>query len=153
MTEPFAKAEMLVRKPAAEVFEAFVNPDITTRFWFTHSNGRLDENKQLEWAWKMYDVIVPVMVLAVEKYERILIEWGNHGEATKVEWNFTPVGEKGTLVSIVNTGFKGSENEILAQVRDSTEGFALVLAGLKALLEHNIELKLVGDRFPDNDVQ
>lgn len=27
---PSAKAEMLIRKPVAEVFEAFVNPDITT---------------------------------------------------------------------------------------------------------------------------
>ena len=30
-----------------------------------------------------------------------------------------------------------------------TEGFALVLAGLKALLEHNIRLNLVRDRHPD----
>jgi hypothetical protein len=34
------------------------------------------------------------------------------------------------------------------QVTDSTGGFTLVLAGLKALLEHNIQLNLVGDRFP-----
>jgi hypothetical protein len=31
----------------------------------------------------------------------------------------------------------------------STEGFAFVLAGLKALLEHNVTLNLVLDRFPD----
>ena len=30
-----AKAEMLIRKPVAEVFEAFINPDITSKFWFT----------------------------------------------------------------------------------------------------------------------
>ena len=27
-----AKAEMLIRKPVAEVFEAFVNPAITSKF-------------------------------------------------------------------------------------------------------------------------
>jgi hypothetical protein len=32
---------MLVRKPVADVFEAFVKPDITTKFWFTKSSGRL----------------------------------------------------------------------------------------------------------------
>jgi hypothetical protein len=32
---------------------------------------------------------------------------------------------------------------------DSTEGFTLVLAGLKALLEHGVKLNLVSDRFPD----
>jgi uncharacterized protein YndB with AHSA1/START domain len=29
---PIAKAEMLIRKPGAEVFEAFVNPEIATKF-------------------------------------------------------------------------------------------------------------------------
>jgi hypothetical protein len=31
-------------------------------------------------------------------------------------------------------------------------GFAMVLAGAKALLEHDIELNLVGDSFPDGHV-
>jgi hypothetical protein len=33
-------------------------------------------------------------------------------------------------------------------VTGSTQGFSLVLAGLKALLEHNVRLNLVADRFP-----
>jgi hypothetical protein len=33
-------------------------------------------------------------------------------------------------------------------VRDSTEGFTIVLAGLKAWLEFGIRLNLVADRFP-----
>lgn len=44
---PFAKAEMLIRKPIAEVFEAFINPEITTKFWFTKSTGRLEAGKQV----------------------------------------------------------------------------------------------------------
>ena len=39
---PVAKAEMLIRKPVVEVFEAFVNPAVTTRFWFTKSSGRVE---------------------------------------------------------------------------------------------------------------
>lgn len=31
-TKPTAKAEMLIRRPVAEVFEAFVNPAITSKF-------------------------------------------------------------------------------------------------------------------------
>jgi hypothetical protein len=34
-------------------------------------------------------------------------------------------------------------------VSSSTEGFTWTLAGLKALLEHNIRLNLVADRFPN----
>jgi len=32
---PVAKAEMLIRKPVEEVFEAFIDPAITSKFWFT----------------------------------------------------------------------------------------------------------------------
>ena len=44
-TQNFAKAEMLIRKPVKDVFEAIINPEITTKFSFTKSSGRLDENK------------------------------------------------------------------------------------------------------------
>jgi hypothetical protein len=37
---------------------------------------------------------------------------------------------------------------LVRQVTDSTQGFSLVLAGLKAFLEHNIRLNLIGDRYP-----
>ena len=39
---PATKTGMLIRKPAAEVFDAIVNPDITTKFWFSRSSGRLE---------------------------------------------------------------------------------------------------------------
>jgi hypothetical protein len=54
-----------------------------------------------------------------------------------------------TFVSVTNKGFPGDEDETLQHALDSTEGFAFVLAGLKALLEHNIQLNLVPDPFPD----
>jgi len=39
------------------------------------------------------------------------------------------------------------------QVTGSTQGFSLVLAGLKALLEHNLSLNLVADRYPEGVAQ
>jgi hypothetical protein len=51
---PIAKTGMLIRRPVAEVFEAFVNPDITTKFWFTKGSGRLEIGKQVQWDWEMY---------------------------------------------------------------------------------------------------
>jgi uncharacterized protein YndB with AHSA1/START domain len=47
---PFSRTGMLIRRPAAEVFEALVNPDITTNFWFTRSSGRLEQGQQTEWS-------------------------------------------------------------------------------------------------------
>ena len=36
---PVAKVELLIRKPVAEVFEAFIDPGIITKFWFDRSSG------------------------------------------------------------------------------------------------------------------
>lgn len=41
MSAPVVKAEMLIRKPIADVFSAFVDPAITTKFWCTKSSGKL----------------------------------------------------------------------------------------------------------------
>jgi len=45
--------------------------------------------------------------------------------------------------------FSGNGDEVVKQALDSTGGFTLVLAAAKALLEHNINLNLIADRFPD----
>lgn len=37
-----ARAEMLIRSPVSKVFEAFVNPAITSRFWFSRGSARLE---------------------------------------------------------------------------------------------------------------
>ncbi|PXY40988.1 polyketide cyclase [Flavobacterium cheongpyeongense] len=144
----FAKAEMLIRKPVSEVFEAFINPEITRKFWFTKGSEKLEEGKSAEWTWEMYGFSLTVFTKIVETDKRIVIEWGNRGEETLVEWFFTPLNEKETFVSITNSNFKGDTDTILSEVRNATEGFTLVLAGAKAFLEHQLELNLVLDRFP-----
>jgi uncharacterized protein YndB with AHSA1/START domain len=144
----FAKAEMLIRRPIEKVFEAFINPAVTTKFWFTKSSGRLEEGKKIEWTWEMYNYTTTVLAKIIEPNKRIVIDWGNYDSTTTVEWTFKEL-ESGTSVSIENTRFQGDAEKVLSQVRDSTEGFTLVLAGLKAYMEHNLELNLVADRFPN----
>jgi len=143
-----AKAGMLIRKPAGEVFEAFVNPEITTKFWFTKSSGRLAIGKQVTWEWEMYGASTKVNVKALEKNKRILIEWEGYKAPNKVEWILTPYRNDATYVRITNSGFVGSEDEVVSQALDSTGGFTWVLAGLKAYLEHNVRLNLTADAHP-----
>lgn len=145
---PVMKTGMLVRRPAAEVFEAFVNPDVTTKFWFTKSTGRLEAGRQVQWEWEMYGISVPVTARVVEPDTRIVIEWPGYGGLTAVEWLFAPQDDGTTFVTITESGFTGSADELVKQVTDSTQGFSLVLAGVKALLEHGIRLNLVPDRYP-----
>jgi uncharacterized protein YndB with AHSA1/START domain len=145
---PTTKTAMLIRRPVAEVFAAFVNPAITTKFWFTKSSGRLEEGRQVQWEWEMYGVGVPVTVNVIDPNRRLVIEWPGYSGLTTVEWTFVQQKDGTTFVTITETGFTGTADELVQQVTDSTGGFTLVLTGLKALLEHNIQLNLVGDRFP-----
>ena len=141
---------MLVRRPIDEVFNAFVDPAVTTHFWFTGSSGKLEPGARVTWAWEIYGVSTDVLVREIEPPSRILIEWDD--PATTVEWRFTSHGTEATLVQISNAGFQGTEEKIVAMALDSMGGFSLVLAALKAWLEHGIALNLVADRAPDHHV-
>ena len=87
---------------------------------------------------------VPVM----STNERIVIEWPGDNGPTTVEWTFSAQPDGTTFVGITESGFTGSGDDVVKQVADSTQGFTLVLAGLKALLEHDVRLNLVADRYP-----
>ena len=147
MSDLVMHTAMLIRKPVAEVFEAFVDPAITSRFWFTKGSGRLETGKKVQWDWEMYGVSVPVDVKAVERNARVLIEWTGPKGATQVEWVFAPRGDAAVNVTITHSGFTGSVEEVAREVIDSTGGFTLLLAGAKAYLEHGVQLNLVADRF------
>jgi uncharacterized protein YndB with AHSA1/START domain len=145
---PSAEAGMLIRRPVGEVFRAFVDPEITTKFWFTKSSGKLEPGADVRWEWEMYKVSTTVSVKAVEENSRILIEW-DPDSPTEVEWRFSSGEDDTTFVRITETGYKGNGDEIVARAIGSTGGFTLVLAALKALLEHNIVLTVVADAHPE----
>jgi uncharacterized protein YndB with AHSA1/START domain len=147
---PVVRAQMLVRRPVGEVFEAFVDPAITTRFWFTKSSGRLEPGEQVRWDWEMYGASALVTVKAVEQDRRILIEWDDPPRAENS--HSTGRGDGTTLVSISTMGFTGSDDEVVAKAIDQMGGFTSVLADLKALLEHDVRLNLVADHQPDAHV-
>lgn len=146
---PVSKTGMLIRRTVADVFEAFISPEFTTKFWFTKSSGRLEAGRQIRWEWEMYNVSALVTVKVIEPNQRIVIEWPGYSGPSTVEWIFAPQKDGTTFVSITETGFTGNGDELMKQLADSTQGFTLVLAGLKALLEHNVQLNLVTDRYPE----
>lgn len=148
-TTTFARAAMLIRKPVEDVFEAFVNPAITTRFWFTKSTGRLEQGKQIQWTWEMYNVDTLVDVKMIEPNKRIVFEWPVNNEPTVVEWIFTQEKDNTTFVNITNSGTSVTGDALVELAMGITGGFTMVLAAAKALLEHNIVLTLVADRFPE----
>jgi uncharacterized protein YndB with AHSA1/START domain len=151
VSAPIVETAMLIRRPVADVFEAFVDPGLTSRFWFSKGSARLTQGAQVLWDWEMYGVQASVDVKAIEPNRRIAIEWGNPGDEgasrTSVEWMFQDRGDGTTFVTITNAGFTG--DDAVKNALGSMQGFTLVLAGAKAFLEHGVELDLVPDRYPD----
>ncbi|MGZ7445804.1 SRPBCC family protein [Paenibacillus sp. TH7-28] len=146
---PVVKAEMLIRRPVEEVFEAFANPAITTKFWFTKSSGRLETGSHVRWDWEMYGVSDDIYVEELEKNKRIRIKWS---DSTETEWIFTPRTDDQTFVTITNSGYTGTGDDIVNRAIGDIGGYTIVLCGLKAFLEHNVVLNLVADKAPDANV-
>lgn len=142
---PEVSAQMLIRLPVADVFNAFINPKVTTHFWFTKSSGPLEAGKTVTWQWEMYGVSDEVDVLEVEQNKLIRIAWNN--PKTVVDFRFEAVSDKATYVQIDNYNLNLDGEALISAVRDLTGGFTTVLDGLKAYLEHGIELNLIGDKF------
>ena len=142
-------AQMLVRRPAAVVFEAFIDPEITANFWFTKSTGRLEPGKTITWEWEMYGVSTNVLVKEIVPNEKIVTQWGS--PATTVEYLFNAMTENTTHVIIRNYGFNLEGIDLILAIKDNTGGFTTVLDGLKAYLEHNIRLNLIADKFPEKN--
>lgn len=150
--KPVVKLQMLFRVPVERVFEAFVNPDVTTRFWFTHSTGPLEAGQDVVWEWRMYGVSTRVQVVELEKHRRIVLEWGDESKRSIVEWTFENRLDGTSLVNITNFGFVGTPEEVVAEAIDSSSGFSLVLANAKSFLEHGVNLNLIYDCFPDGHI-
>jgi uncharacterized protein YndB with AHSA1/START domain len=89
-----------------------------------------------------------VTAKAVEPNKRVLIEWPGYTGPTEVEWTFQAIPDGTTFVRVKESGWTDDADKLMRYVADSTQGFTLMLAGLKALLEFDIRLNLTLDRYP-----
>lgn len=144
-TKAFVECQMLIRKPIEDVFDAFINPEITTHFWFTKSSGALEQGKTITWTWEMYNVSAEVEVQKIVENTLIKTLWGR--PKTNVDYEFKEM-QDGTLVIIRSYGYTQEGEDLLRVINDNTGGFTTVLDGCKAWLEHGINLNLIQDKFP-----
>ncbi len=144
--KPVVECQMMIRKPISEVFQAFVDPAVTTKFWFTKSSSKLEKDKIITWEWEMYNVSDKIKVVELQPNEKIKIEWDH--PVTTVDFEFSELSKETTYVVIKNYGFHQTGNELIEAIKNNTGGFTTVLDGLKAYLEFGIQLNLVRDKFP-----
>lgn len=152
---PVVTSGMLIRKPAGEVFEAMVNPDITSEFWFTRGSGRVEAGKTIEWEWGQFGVKDTVDIVEVIPDRFISLNWQPGELTTTVEIHFEPISDTSTFVRIIEKGFwnsSPSEDDALDDkinlMLGQTGGWTLVLASMKAWLEQKLDLNLIADHNP-----
>lgn len=140
------ETQMLIRKPVAEVFNAFIDPEITSKFWFTSSTGHLIENRTVDWYWEKDEVTRSVYVEQLIHNELIQFTWGE--PKSTVDFIFEKLTEQETYLRIRNYDISLEGSDLIAFVIEQTGGFTTVLDGCKAYLEYGAQLNLVNDKFP-----
>lgn len=141
MNDVIATTEMLIRKPASDVFDAFVNPRTIEKFWLKSASGPLAKDAKVEWEFMVQDVHETVVVTEFVPDRSIAFTWSD-GIAVKME--FEQQSTNLTKFSVTATGFKGTDAPSLAV--NATEGFAIVACDLKSLLETGRSGNMVRDK-------
>lgn len=138
--------DMMIRRPAEELYEAFVNPEVISQFWLERSSGRLEVGVPVIWDFIIDGARTEVRVLDLQPGRRIMIAWD---EDEVVEFSFHPRSANETVVQVVHTGFGGTADEQVEGALNSTQGFTLMLCSLKAHFELGSGLQFLKDKFPD----
>ena len=148
---PSVRTGLLIRTSPERVFEAIVEPSLTTKVWYTTSSGRMEPGAKLTWTWEMYGGSSEVTVEDVEPHRRVRFRWSgyNPDNPTTVEFRCDRRADGSTYLQVTETGFTGDADTVVANVIGSTTGFTFLLCALKALLEENLELGITRDVHPD----
>ena len=146
-----------ISRPVHEVFEAVADPDKLSHYFTTGgAKGRLETGKTVTWDFHDFPGAFPVQVIEVEPDRKIVLEWkANEGEPpnvdggemksvdynTTVTMTFTPLdGDTRTMVEIEEKGWRETEGALKASY-GNCQGWAQMLAALKAWIEHGINLR------------
>jgi uncharacterized protein YndB with AHSA1/START domain len=121
---------MLIRRPAGEVFSAFVNPQQLRKFWLSDASGPLAPRARVQWSFMVPGATARVAVTRFESPHHLAFDWDDD---LHVALNFEPFGDGETRVGVEVSGF--GDADVVEQATDTVEGFAIVLCDLKTLLE------------------
>lgn len=142
ISTPRARVSMIVRAPPAEIISAFVEPDKLTDFWLSSSSAPLAVGATVHWKFMVPGAEVDTTATTLEPERAIAWSWS---DGTTVDVELEEI-DGATAVTVVNAGFQGTPEEIVEATLNATEGFALVLADLKTMLESGFSANIVRDK-------
>ena len=148
-----------IQRPVNEVFDAVYSPSkLSAYFTSGGASGPLEEGKVVQWTFHDGDaepMSVPVTVRRTVKNRSITFSWAASegiydpktgsmphpgGYDTTVEMTFEPLGERETLVKIVEGSWRSTEGGLQGSY-GNCQGWMNMSCCLKAFLEYGINLR------------
>lgn len=137
-----ARVSMIIRAPAADIISAFVDPLKLAGFWLSSSSGPLAVGTVVHWQFMVPGAEVDTTATILVPERKLAWRWS---DGTTVDIDLEEVDDA-MAVTIINAGFSGSSDNIVEAALNATEGFALVLADLKTMLEAGTSAHIVRDK-------
>lgn len=141
MTGRAVKVSMLVRRPSAEVCEAFVNADTITKFWLESTSGPLAAGARVDWRFMVPGAAEVTTVTRFNPPHDLAFDWS---DGISVSLTFEAKTAGITRIALEASGFRG--DDVLEKAVNAAEGFTIVLCDLKTLLESGQSANLVRDK-------
>ena len=135
-----AKASIQIQKSRKEVFEAIINPYLMRNYFIESSTATLETDKTVEWKFPEFDDLFPVTGKIIKEYEYISFDWSGGADNMLVEI-FLEVGVNDSTIVRVVEHEMNTDDDGIKQALQQTEGWANLLACLKASLEYGINLR------------
>ena len=135
-TQVITKFKIL--KPASELFEAIVDPEKMSNYWFSSGTGRVEQGKTITWRYEEYNAEGVINVLEVVENKKIVFSWGEDGQETVVTISLNELDTKSTIIEVNESGLKEDDPEIRNKMMGQKEGWVYMLTCLKGYLENGI---------------
>jgi uncharacterized protein YndB with AHSA1/START domain len=135
-----ARAEIRIARPAAEVFQAIVDPEKMSGYFISSGSGRLEAGATVQWTWGDVGAHAAVQVLTVDEGRAVSFTWGPAEQASRVDLVLVPESAEATAVEVTE-GRWASDDAGIARLASQTFGWAHFLLCMKAYLEHGIHLR------------
>ena len=141
--QPRARVSMIIDAAPADIVAAFVMPDKLAAFWLASASAPLSVGSTVHWNFLVPGAAAATTATRITPEQGLAWRWD---DGTRVDIGLERLADGGTAVTLVNDGFQGSAEDMLAAALDASEGFALVLASLKLLLETGTAGNIVRDK-------
>nr|WP_243652981.1 SRPBCC family protein [Tumebacillus sp. BK434] len=123
--------KMKIASPVENVFEAIVDPEKMSNYWFSGS-GRLIQGETITWRYEEYNAEVEINVQEVEAHRKIVFSWGGSVVTITLEEQDPAT----TIIEVKEEGFTKDDPELISKLLDNKEGWVYVLTCLKGYLDH-----------------